>query len=294
LAARESCLETELTTHSELSRMSLRRLWLFLALSLLVSWIIWLAPFERPGSIYIVVFGKRFDSSFFFIKLLLGNCIPGMLAICFALSEGKHQFLQLLSTLVRWRVPLKWYLLAFVLPLGIFWVSLGVVSLYIPAPHLLPSLTRVILYAVLAFPLGPLWGELAWRAYALRKLQTRYSQLTSSVMLGLYWAVWLIPLWLTTRGASSTRVQELAAAITTILAWSIICTSLYNRSGQSLPVVILLEAVQVASADEIFARVQDGRLLFIWLSAALTVLIAAGLARRMVNDSSLGHVRPSG
>jgi hypothetical protein len=271
----------------ELSRNGLWHLWLFLVLSLVISWAIWLSPFERAGSLYIAVLGRRFAFPFDFVKLLLGNCIPGVLAIVFVLFEGRQQRQQMQSTFVRWRVPLKWYFLAFVLPFGVFWVSLGAVRLYFPAPHMLPSLARTIVNLVVTLPFGPLWGELAWRAFALRKLQARYSQLTSSLMMGLYWAIWLIPLWLTTHGSSNTRVQELVAAIISILAWSVIYTSLYNRSGQSLPVVILLEAAQVSSAEEIFATVQIGQLHFIWLSAALTTLLAAVFAKRMVGDSLL-------
>jgi len=277
--------ETEQITPPELSRKGLWQLWLFLLLSLVISWAIWLSPFGRAGSLYITVLGRSFDFPFDFVKLLLGNCIPGVLAIVFVLFEGRQQRQQMLSTFVRWRVPLKWYFLAFVLPFGVFWVSLGAVRFYFPGPHMLPSLARTIVNLVVTLPFGPLWGELAWRAFVLRKLQARYSQVTSSLMIGLYWAIWLIPLWLTTHGSSNTRAQELVAAIISILAWSVIYSSLYNRSGQSLPVVILLEAAQVSSAEEIFATVQIGQLHFIWLSAALTAFLAAAFAKRMVGDS---------
>jgi CAAX amino terminal protease family. len=194
----------------------------------------------------------------------------------------------MLSTLVRWRVAPKWYVLALTLPFGIAWMSLAVMRFYFLMSHnVLPSPTRAMVDLVVTLPFGPLWGELAWRAYALRRLQARYSELTASLLLGIYWAVWLIPLLLLPHGPSGTRAQELLAAVITILAWSVIYASLYNRSGQSLSVVILLEAAHVSAMDGVFSTVQAGQLLFIWLAAAFTVFLAAIFGKRMASDSPL-------
>ena len=44
--------------------------------------------------------------------------------------------------------------------------------------------------------LGPLSEEIGWRGYALERLQTRWNALTSSLIVGLVWALWHLPLFM--------------------------------------------------------------------------------------------------
>jgi membrane protease YdiL (CAAX protease family) len=259
------------------------RLWLFLFISLIASWAIWLSQFEGEGALHFTIFQWRITFSFHLIKLIVGNCIPGLLALICASFEGNRQLFEMLSSLARWRTPLKWYVLAFALPTGVFWVSLGGVLLYYPTPHALPSTTRFLQVFLLTLPFAPLWEELAWRAYALRKLQAHFSQLASALILGLYWAFWHVPLWLVTLGLSrDNRAIVLSLGTISIFAWSVVFTFLYNRS-QSLPVVILLHGTYLAISDLTYGVVRAGQLLFVVLSAVLSVCLAVAVARRMAN-----------
>src|SRR5260370_30048390 len=116
----------------------------------------------------------------------------------------------MLSSLVRWKTSAKWYIIALALPCGVFWISLGIVLLCFPTPHIQPPASEFLKIFFLTLPFGPLWEELAWRAYTLRKLQARYSRLASALILGVYWAVWHIPLWLVTLNLNAnTRVPVL-------------------------------------------------------------------------------------
>ena len=44
--------------------------------------------------------------------------------------------------------------------------------------------------------IGPLSEEIGWRGYALERLQTRWNALTSSLIVGLVWALWHLPLFM--------------------------------------------------------------------------------------------------
>jgi len=211
---------------------------------------------------------------------VIGNCLPGILAIICASLEGKEQLLDMLSSLTRWRSPLKWYILAVVLPYGIFWVSLGAVLFYLPRPHSLPSPSESLRVFLMSLPFGPLWEELAWRSYALRKLQAHYSQLVSALCLGVYWAVWHWPLWLVTLNLNqNSRIAVLFMASINLVAWSVIFAVVYNRSAQSLPVVICLHASYVASSDRVFAAIPHAHLHLIGFSAVVSICVAAILGR---------------
>jgi len=52
----------------------------------------------------------------------------------------------------------------------------------------------VIPFILYIFLFGPIPEELGWRGYALGKLQSRWSALYASVILGIAWVVWHLPL----------------------------------------------------------------------------------------------------
>jgi membrane protease YdiL (CAAX protease family) len=49
-------------------------------------------------------------------------------------------------------------------------------------------------YAAFLLPFGPLPEELAWRGYALDRLQARWQPFASSLILGALWTAWHLPL----------------------------------------------------------------------------------------------------
>ena len=96
---------------------------------------------------------------------------------------------------------------------------------------------------------GPLGEEPGWRGFALPRLQQRRTALTSSVLVGLIWGLWHIPLYL----LPGTGQHELlrtgtspAFAIGGFVGWtiglSVLFTWLFNQTRGSLIVVILFHA----------------------------------------------------
>ena len=90
-------------------------------------------------------------------------------------------------------VNLKWHLII----LGV--VILGTVGQLIVIQLLGYSfdaslfLSRLMMLLPLLI-LGPLSEELGWRGYALERLQLRWNALTSSLILGVIWSLWQLPL----------------------------------------------------------------------------------------------------
>jgi hypothetical protein len=131
----------------------------------------------------------------------------------------------------------------------------------------------------MTLPFGPLWEELAWRAFALGKLESRYSRLVSALLLGIYWAVWHIPMWIVQLDSSPVTTLPLVSAFTNLIAWSIVFSYLYHCSSGSLPVVILLHAMYAPAAQVSLALTYlDLDMYVIYLSTILSVCLAIAFA----------------
>lgn len=104
-----------------------------------------------------------------------------------ACAEGRAGIGALLGRVAIWRVGLRWYLVALVLP-GL--LALGVIGLQLAlgAPPVL-QVSALSPLTLLLFVLV-IGEELGWRGFALPRLQARYGALGASLMLGLLWAAW--------------------------------------------------------------------------------------------------------
>jgi membrane protease YdiL (CAAX protease family) len=255
---------------------------IFFCLSAASAWTVWLWPINRPGWFTLFIFGWELKIPFFLTKLVVGNCLPGILAVIWVLFEGKAQFRRMLSTLTKWKTSLMWYILSIVLPCGVSLVALDAVLFYFPTEHSFPPPVQFLKALLFTLPFGPLWEELAWRAFALRKLEYRYSRLVSALLLGVYWAVWHIPLWLVQLNrVPVNKISYLLVGSITLVAWSVIWAYLYHRSSESLPVVILLHATYGAATTQAALVVPQLDMYVIYVSAVLSICFALAFGRAL-------------
>ncbi len=79
--------------------------------------------------------------------------------------------------------------------------------------------------------------ELGWRGFALPLLQSRFSALWSSVILGSVWAVWHLPAFYISGLTQTTLAFPVFLLVSICL--TILMTAIYNRTGGSIPLMIL-------------------------------------------------------
>ena len=150
-----------------------------------------------------------------------------------------------ISQIFQWRVGAKWWAIAIGLPLLILAVGSGLFVLF-GGPVDLGSLPFVGIYLfVMAW--GIVWGggqeELGWRGSLLPVLQEKYSALTSSLIIGVAWAGWHLPLFLNANlEHGSWALSQQLIWVVTILAGSILWTWMYNSTGGSVLVVAVFHA----------------------------------------------------
>jgi hypothetical protein len=152
---------------------------------------------------------------------------------------GKTEVKRLLSGFARWNVGWCWYLAAAYLFLGPLAFALIYIALGNPIPGINPGMTFSAILAQIVFTLfsGPLAEEAGWRGFALPRLQSKYSALVSSLILGVIWCCWHIPLFF--QPGSSQQGIPFPIYLMLVVTLAIYFTWLYNNTRGSLVITVL-------------------------------------------------------
>jgi len=97
----------------------------------------------------------------------------------------------------------------------------------------MPALLGLVFFT---FWFGPLPEEIGWRGYALDRLQSRWSALQSSLVLGLVWACWHLPLFAipgTFQHALGVNTPRFWIFLATMVPLSVLMTWVYNNARRS-------------------------------------------------------------
>lgn len=152
---------------------------------------------------------------------------------------GSAEIRRLLAGFTRWKVGLRWYLAAAYLFLGPLLVAVVYIALGNPPSGLKPGMTAAVILnqVVFTFFSGPLAEEAGWRGFALPRLQSRFNALLSSLILGVIWCCWHLPLYFLT--GSSQRGIPFPVYLLLVVALGIYFTWLYNNTQGSLVITVL-------------------------------------------------------
>lgn len=117
------------------------------------------------------------------------------------LPKGSRVCVDFLGRIVQWRVGIQWYLLVLI---GIPVIeSLGTIVLpgiwqsFKPFENATSELLNYVVFYVYPALLigGPLFEEPGWRGFAQPRLQERFGPMAASLILGILWAFWHMPIW---------------------------------------------------------------------------------------------------
>lgn len=167
------------------------QLFLYFGLVFAISWGIWIP---------LCLIGGRVNVTG---SVALGAIVPSVVGIALSMlflrgPDRKDFWVRAISPK---RIPGRWYLLIFLLfPLsmtiafGVNRVLFGSTPSLSGLVHTLTSPTDLVVFIVVMLVGGPLAEEFGWRGYALDRLMSRFRLLPSSVILGIIWFVWHLPL----------------------------------------------------------------------------------------------------
>jgi uncharacterized protein len=260
----------------------------FFTLANLLSWVAWL-PYvlSQNGT---GVWGFRFPEVLGTSQItgMLPGAYLGPITAAFlvtALVDGPDGLRAWARRLWKWRVAPRWYAITLLsVPAAMLLTGLAFSGGRIAAPSsaALIAYVPMLLFQLLTTGLAE---EPGWRDFALPRLQDRFSPAQAAFILGPLWGLWHFPLFLTEWGgypeASWTRPVVFMAFC---IAFNIVMSWVFNRTGQSLPLSMLMHVSANTFASVLWAEVfpsLDGELpLIAMATGAVVAATAIGIATR--------------
>jgi uncharacterized protein len=278
----------------------------FFARTIGLTWAAWLGAlwWVRAGDL-----ASPFQAAVPTLLIFFGIGAPALTAVLLTGREqGTSGIRELLRPLIQWRVGPGWYVFA----VGyIVVVKLAASGLHRLVEGSWPTTgTQPVLWLLAATALSTLAGgqvgeEVGWRGYALPRMARRYGFAFASLVLGIVWAVWHVPLFF--MPGADTYGQSFPLYLIQVTGLSVAVCWLYLRTEGSLLLVMLIHAslnnltgIVPGVARPAAAPWLPTAPLLGWLTALMIWAIAAGLLLDMTRreprvgseGEPLGKVQP--
>ena len=243
----------------------------------------------------------------FIVYLFLGWGFIFASVIMTGLTLGKDGVVALLKRYVQWRVGLKWYLAAFLLAPSLIVLAVYINAALVGVP---PDFSTVMAHKIfggaaylplfiLPFFLVDLIAngeEIGWRGYVLPRLQTKYSALTSTLILGVIWGFWHLPKYL-----SHWNLVSFAWFMVHATAYAVILTWLYNNTKGSLLLVAISHAISntagvfMPMANTVSSENTGAFIIFVLLEVitAVIIIVVTGAERFSTTEPMQAQASPS-
>ncbi len=131
----------------------------------------------------------------------------------------------------------------------------------------------------LIFILGQIWvvigEEYGWRGFALPILQEKLGTINGSILLGIMWALWHLPMFFIPGSPqfSNDILYDLSEYVLLLVFWTIIMAALYNLSGRGLILCFLFHAFANISAFSIRIPGKDNIMIFLYIPVVIIAII---------------------
>ena len=275
-----------------------RNPWKFFLLTFAYSWLIWIPsvldgigialPFRVAGySIVVVVIGA-------FAPMLAGITLV-------ARNTGWKGARAFLGQALNFRFKPIFLVVALALPLLVhaashylaIAVGLDIAPTLFPADMPVAPLVLAIPYFFLMLFIGGGQEEFGWRGYAQEPLQEQMGVLPASLVIGLIWGIWHLPLWFMA-GDLHSSYSFLAFVVMTI-SISIVYAWLFNSSGKKLILVMFFHAMNNTAAPLLpFLHGKEGQPeSAYWIYATINVIVGMIFAYFIVKGSRPAEVKAS-
>lgn len=163
-----------------------------------------------------------------------GPTVAGIAVV--VLFSGRVGLSNWLTWCLNWRIDWRWYAVAFFLPPAIMLLAIAIHAALGGTVPSSPAIGHIPL-AIANFGLvllvgGPLGEEFGWRGYALPALTTKLGWRSASLIIGVIWGLWHLPLFF--MASTPQAHMPIAWFIVSTMAQSVMFAWVFRHSGQSI------------------------------------------------------------
>lgn len=251
----------------------IKEVFIFLGLTLGLSYFVFwgpLAVFKIPAISFV---GNTRGPIWAIALYILGGFVPSLTALILTwIKEGRIGLRKIWQRMIQFKIGWRWYLAAvLVVILG----TMGQLLIHRLLGHSFDGMlfiTQLASFLPLLI-LGPLSEEIGWRGYALDRLQTKWNPLVSSLIVGLVWGLWHLPLFYMVGTSQNVLGMPFIGFVVGVMATSVVYTWLHNNTGGSLWTAIFFHWLYTYSTQVVATGVTRSKL-YNWLEYTPYVLIA--------------------
>jgi uncharacterized protein len=245
----------------------------FFILAIGLTWIFMIA--DALGSLGILPFRLPLP-----LMIVMGYMPTLAAVIVTGRTRGRQGVRALFRKLLIWRVGLRWYLFA-IFSLAVLDVfAIVLYNMILPSADLpilsakLPSTSpqQLVLFAIPMFIVLTLVNgeELAWRGFATPALQARHNALVASLVMGVIWTGFHLPLFFTRTGSSQAD-WPFASFLVSTVALTVLYTWMLNHTRGSVLLAYLFhgaantwtQVFSIDHADPLVGWILDGLLVLV-------------------------------
>ncbi|MGO2022715.1 MAG: CPBP family glutamic-type intramembrane protease [Brachybacterium tyrofermentans] len=160
-----------------------------------------------------------------------------------AIVDGRAGLRRWAGRLLRWNVNWRWYAIAlFAVPAAT--LLAGVLysggEIHAPSTMMLIAYVPLLLFQMITTGLAE---EPGWRDFALARMQHTMGPLRSAFVLGPIWGLWHLPLFFTEWGGwPDASWHRPVVFVVFCIAFNVVMSWVFNRTGESLPLSMLMHA----------------------------------------------------
>lgn len=212
----------------------------FFTIVFITSWLLWLPTLINTQLIKV--------PSIFLLLGMFAGFVPSIVGLLMLRKKLGRDFKRHIIEKVNFRFPKKYLLVMLIFPaqgaLTLFMVKIldqgfEVVNPISPIMYI-PVFLQILMIG------GALGEEFGWRGYAYKALHRRHGVLLGTLILGLLWSIWHLPLFFMENTVQSHLPMWQFIIQNTVLAF--FYSWLYHKTNGNLVVMVLLHAILNTSA----------------------------------------------
>jgi uncharacterized protein len=225
---------------------------------------------------------------------VLGSALPAFIVT--ALVSGRAGVRDLARRSLRWRVPLRWYLISLLAPLLIFLVAVPILYGFAPlralADNWLQLLTAFLPALAIMILLNNVAEEIGWTGFVFAGFQYRHGPLRAALLTAVFfWLFHVSSFYVETRSWATTALA-LGIFLLPHLGSRLITGWLYNGAGSSVLIAGLFHSIHnaIVNSTGLVAVVALPQFEVLVIMGGIVVLAAAIIA--VATRGRLGLKRP--